>query len=281
MIVEGLVSPSNEMQLKILKKLYDTLRQDLDPMEKGMICYYTLNNLHLFMDGNGRTSRFLYQLYCNNFNDEYLYHPDSVEDTSKRYKFEKDNNLNSVKEFLNTVNYNLFLNMLSSGDIYDCDRMHEYNRVSTFPVDLFADEHFKTTFLADDVVKELGSKAKEVARNISNTNCNFSIAGIAMCKLLTRRNELQKMMELNDQHFEQVARDYHVNTKGNLLFYVGSQGEYGSDVHTEKWDTATCKEFLSISEDLLLKQYDMIVEASKYFVKKNNKDLDYEGSILR
>ena len=77
MIVSGLVSPSNKIQNKILMKLFDTLHEDLDPMAKGMICYYALNNLHLFRDGNGRTSRFFYQLFCNNFNDEYLYHIDS------------------------------------------------------------------------------------------------------------------------------------------------------------------------------------------------------------
>lgn len=107
MIVEGLVSPSNDMQINILKKLYDTLHKNIDSNAKGMICYYTLNNLHLFEDGNGRTSRFFYQLFTSNYNEDYLYHPDSKEDLSKRTDFEQENGLSSVEKFLNTVNYNL------------------------------------------------------------------------------------------------------------------------------------------------------------------------------
>ncbi len=275
MIVDGLVSPSNKMQMVILKKLYDTLQEDIDPQAKAMTCYYTINNLHLFQDGNGRTSRFFYQLYSNNLNEEYLYHPNSAEDTSKRYKFEKDNNLSSPEQFLNIINYNLYSNMLSDGIIHDTKRMREYSRVSTYTVDLFSDEHFKTTFLSDEVVKELGDEAKEVARNISNRNCNFSISGLAMCELLTRNNTIEKYIELNDEHFKRVSEKNNIDATGNLLFYVGSNDEYGSDVHAEEWDAKTCKEYVAISEKLLLDQYEMIVEASKYYANKKQ-----EGATL-
>lgn len=281
MIVGGLVSPSNETQMNILKKLYDTLREDLDSVAKGIICYYTLNNLHLFQDGNGRISRFLYQLFCDSINEEYLYHPDSMEDTSKRTKFEQANELFSVEQFLNIVNYNMFLNMLSDGTIYDCERIHEYNRISTYTVDLYSEEHFKTTFLSDNVVKELGDDAKEVSRNISNRNCNFSIAGLAMCELLTRKNQMQKFIDLNDKHFRKVSEKYKIDTTGNLLFYVGSKGEYICDVHTEKWDIKTCKEYLLISKRLLLEQYDMIVETSKYYANKRKETVYKEGNALK
>jgi hypothetical protein len=281
MIVEGLVSPSNDMQINILKKLYDTLHKNIDSNAKGMICYYTLNNLHLFEDGNGRTSRFFYQLFTSNYNEDYLYHPDSKEDLSKRTDFEQENGLSSVEKFLNTVNYNLLLNKLSDGSIYDCERMHEYNRISTYPVDLYANEHFKTTFLSNDVVKELGEEAKEVSRNISNRNCSFSIAGLAMCELLTKSGQLEHFIELNDKHFSEVSEEYKTSTKGNLLFYIGSNGEFISDVNTEKWDAQTCREYLSISEKLLLEQYDMIVEASKYYAKKKKETVQTQEPALK
>lgn len=281
MIVEGLVSPSNEMQMLILKKLYDTLQEDLDPKAKAITCYYTLNNLHLFQDGNGRTSRFFYQLYSNNLNDEYLYHSDSSEYLSKRNNFEKENNLSSVEAFLSIINYNLYLNMLSNGTIYDCHRMHEYNRISTQIVGLSAEEHFETTFLSDEVVKQLGDEAKEVARNISNRNCSFSISGLAMCVLLTRKKTIQKHIELNDNHFKKVSENNNIDATGNLLFYVGSNDKYGTDVHTEEWDAETCKEYVLISEKLLMDQYEMIVKASKYYASKGQEDEKQEDKSLK
>ncbi len=281
MIVDGLVSPSNEMQMVILKKLYDTLQEDLDAHAKAVTCYYTLNNLHLFQDGNGRTSRFFYQLYTNNFNEEYLYHPNSTEDQSKRYKFERENDLPPVEAFLNEVNYNLYLNMLSNGIIYDCPRMHEYNKVSNYTVDLYSEEHFKTTFLSDDVVKELGAEAEEVARNISNRNCRFSLAGVAMCELLTRKNTIQKYLELNDKHFKRVSEENNVDLTGSLLFYIGSNDEYGADVHTEEWDAETCREYLSISEKLLVSQYEMTVAAAKYYVNKKQAKTSKEDKSIK
>lgn len=282
MIVEGLVSPSNEMQMIILKRLYNSLKEEISAEAKGMICYYTLNNLHLFKDGNGRTSRYFYQLYNNKFDEEYLFHPDSKEDQSKRTKFEKENGISRVEYFLNDVNYNIFLNKLDDGSIYDCERMREYTRISTHISELFVDQHFDTPFLSDVVVSQLGKYAKEFARNISNRNCQISLSGIAMCELLTKRNVIQHFIELNDEHFKEVSEKFKIDIKGNLLFYVGSNGEFKADVNTESWDLETCLEYIKISEKLLLEQFEMIVEASKYYSnikQQNNEQVDTVNSV--
>lgn len=281
MIVEGLVSPSNEMQVIILKKLYDTLQEDIDSETKGMICYYTLNNLHLFKDGNGRTSRYFYQIFSGNFNEKYLYHIDSKEDLSKRKNFEQENGLMRVEEFLNNVNYNIFLGKLDNGSIYNCERMHEYMRIDTQVMDLNVDEHFDTPFLSDEVITQLGSKSKEFARNISNRNCQFTLSGIAMCELLTKLNKMQNFIELNDDHFREVSEKFNVETKGNLVFYVGSKGEYKADVNAENWDVKTCLEYIKISEKNLIEQYDMIVEASKYYSNKKQENIEQDGPTLK
>lgn len=277
MIVEGLVSPSNEMQMIILEKMFNCLKSDINDEAKGMICYYTLNNLHLFKDGNGRTSRYFYQLFTKNFNTEYLFHPELKENQTKRTKFEKENGIFRVEEFLNMINYNIFLNKLADGSIHDCERLHEYTRVSTCIHDVNVDQHFDTPFLSDEVVSQLGSNAKEFARNITNRNCQITMSGIAMCELLSKNNLLQHFIDLNDEHFKTVSEQYKTDTKGYLIFYVGSNGKYKADVQTEKWDVQTCLDYVKISEKLLIEQFDMIVEASKYYsnVKQDKKEKDY------
>ena len=223
------------------------------------------------------------QFLLNKFNEEYLFHPDSKEDQSKRSKFEKENGISRVEDFLNDVNYNILLNKLDDGSIYDCERMREYTRISTHISDLFADQHFDTPFLSNDVVSQLGKNAKEFARNISNRNCQFSLSGIAMCELLTKKNVIQHFIELNDEHFKEVSKTFKVDTKGNLLFYIGSNGEFKADVQTENWDVETCMEYIKISEKLLLEQYEMIVEASKYYsnIKQQNREQTDEINSVR
>ena len=62
MLAGDLVSPTKEVQMKTLEYLTQNMSKVPDKKARATMVYYTLLNLHMFSDGNGRTSRFMYDL---------------------------------------------------------------------------------------------------------------------------------------------------------------------------------------------------------------------------
>lgn len=62
MVVAGLISPNRETQTKVLDYGIDALAQMSNPRYRAASAYYMINDLHVFPDGNGRTSRAVFEL---------------------------------------------------------------------------------------------------------------------------------------------------------------------------------------------------------------------------
>lgn len=62
MIVNGLISPNQETQTRVLNYEIDALAQMNNPRYRATSAYYIINDLHMFPDGNGRTSRTVFEL---------------------------------------------------------------------------------------------------------------------------------------------------------------------------------------------------------------------------
>lgn len=73
MIAGDMVAPTREVQDKVLDYLMSNISKIQDKRSKAAITYYTLLNLHMFSDGNGRTARFMYDLISGDL-DEKFYH---------------------------------------------------------------------------------------------------------------------------------------------------------------------------------------------------------------
>ena len=86
MIVDSCISPKGEIQEKYFDKIVEFFKDinNKDDIAIGM--YYLINYLHLFQDGNGRTSRFVYETMTNSdfkdFDGKYFRHEPGKE-TSK------------------------------------------------------------------------------------------------------------------------------------------------------------------------------------------------------
>ena len=86
MIVGECISPKGEIQERYFDKIVDFLKgvNNKDDMAIGM--YYLINYLHLFQDGNGRTSRFVYETMTNSdfqdFSGKFFRH-EQGKDTSR------------------------------------------------------------------------------------------------------------------------------------------------------------------------------------------------------
>ncbi len=88
-----MVAPTREVQDKVLEYLMNNMKRIKDNKSKAAVVYYTLLNLHMFSDGNGRTSRFMYDLMSGDLNEvniAYYFHKDSNCISEEKNQLEDD-----------------------------------------------------------------------------------------------------------------------------------------------------------------------------------------------
>ena len=66
------VSPTTEVKNYVISNLFELIQKS-DDKTSGELLYYIMLDLHIFKDGNGRTSRFLYDIYNDSFGEWYWY----------------------------------------------------------------------------------------------------------------------------------------------------------------------------------------------------------------
>ena len=86
MCAGGLVYPDNEIQSRYFEKIAEALKNVKGKKDRATMMFYLINELHLFEDGNGRTSRAVFEMLNNdNFsfeNNDTLIH-DNKNDCAK------------------------------------------------------------------------------------------------------------------------------------------------------------------------------------------------------
>lgn len=94
------MAPSRKVQGIILNDITESLKGIKDNHYRATLAYYTVNNLHLFADGNGRTSRAVYEIFDNpNFNlsgENFIHKTNSVDESSGHWKFERAHSIQST-----------------------------------------------------------------------------------------------------------------------------------------------------------------------------------------
>lgn len=60
-----LVAPEPDLQKQLFGEYLDAIKKIDDKDKRALLAYYAINNLHLFSDGNGRTSRAVFALIKN------------------------------------------------------------------------------------------------------------------------------------------------------------------------------------------------------------------------
>lgn len=94
------MAPSRKVQGIILNDITESLKGIKDNHYRATLAYYTVNNLHLFADGNGRTSRAVYEIFDNpNFNlsgENFIHKTNSVNEVGGYGKFERAHGIQST-----------------------------------------------------------------------------------------------------------------------------------------------------------------------------------------
>ena len=126
MCAGGLVSPDNEIQIRYFEKIADALKNVKEKKDRATMMFYLINELHLFEDGNGRTSRAVFEmLNSDDFsfeNNDTLFHDDKNDHAKVDHnEFQKNNSIEGSYCVEQCSNCFLYKALVQSGVIPNTD----------------------------------------------------------------------------------------------------------------------------------------------------------------
>lgn len=204
MLAGDLVSPTKEVQMKVLEYLTQNISKVQDKKARAAMVYYTLLNLHMFSDGNGRTSRFMYDLISGDLSEEkisYYFHKDS------NYVKEQTNNLEDSKGILdiywvNQIPDDLLRSQLS---FIPKDILEKYNWIT---VGRTNSSPATESIVPKSVLEQLSKKELKDLDKIllDGYGQSFAPSGLAMLYVSNKKGELSEWININDRKAQELEK---------------------------------------------------------------------------
>ncbi|MBR5389166.1 Fic family protein [Candidatus Saccharibacteria bacterium] len=205
------VAPAEDVQMEVLEDATEALGEIQDTKHRAAMSYFVINGLHLFPDGNGRTSRAVYEVLENpEFdlgNKESLKH----HDTGVAYgheKFEREKEISSAEIALGIALRSVTQDMLYSGDVSEKFGEHQTNLQILYGAEL-------KIHLTDEAKEELSDEEKKA---VDRAFMDGDIALLALAKMLTEKGTYDEIAE------------------ASTLEYTGGEKIVGIEVTEEDFD---------------------------------------------
>ena len=189
-----------EIQQKYFDKMAQLLKSVNGRKNKATIMYYLINELHLFRDGNGRTSRCVYELLANkDFNlDNSDYFSHNEEDVAKISgpKFEKAKNILRTEYAGNYASYFLLRYLIDlglidvNGDLMTIAQVRTMNDADA--------QGYSGVYISESAKQNISVKEVElVNRALLDNNEIYSVGGLTMLVMLSKKKNIEKLEEFN------------------------------------------------------------------------------------
>ncbi len=204
MCAGGLVSPDNEIQNRYFEKISNALKNVKVKKDRATMMYYLINELHLFEDGNGRTSRAIFEIINNpNFsfdNNDLLMHDDKFNAAKiDSGEFERSNNIEGSETAEICSNCFLYKALIKSGIIPNTEFYTKKAIVTTDAATLLEPNMNEMTssnnnpvFVPDNVIKQISSiQYSQIQNSLANNNGNtITTSGMALLLASIRSGKL-------------------------------------------------------------------------------------------
>ena len=192
MIVGQLKAPKKEIQNKAIEKMAKMLKQVKNVNYKAVIMYNLLNYLHLFEDGNGRTSRLVYDLILNgeiNKNDiKKYYSHETGEIVGKRNSWDKTRNVQDPTTITTVASQFLMKYLLNEGLIYSPNEdLSKHLCIKTI-----SGGESSALYMSKNNKSQLSRKTLDyVNRALTDNNESISSSALSLLIMLTQKEDLQ------------------------------------------------------------------------------------------
>ena len=256
-------APSKRVQGVILSEAVDALKSINDNKYRAALGYYLVNGLHLFPDGNGRTSRAVYEVFENpNFNlasdDSLAYHTQNQ--AYGHGKFEKEKNIRSSEEALILALDFLKFDLVREGKI---NSIILKKRVS---LEKGVYDSVPDIYFTEDAEKNLTDQEK---RRVKQAFLNEDIASTALLAALTRKGSFDRVMSActqnngidNEVRLEVLKQDLDTGKVNKLAGEV-----------FDGWTAQDYKAFVNTTEIIQKFQFDKLIDFFKMPEKYKSRD---------
>lgn len=195
-----LIAPEPELQRELFEEYLDAIKKTKGKEKKALLAFYAINNLHFFIDGNGRTSRAVYYLirdgdlsHVNDLishNDRFAFDLKQYDwfdgdDGSGRRNFLLDNGIKSVKEMRMVATDFLRYEMMSTGELDE--NIGEKN----IYVNSMVSSHGLVGVMMHRKNRQALSRKEQVDLNfaMSDGGMGTTIAGLALASIIEEKGQ--------------------------------------------------------------------------------------------
>ena len=190
----NLKAPKAEIQNKYFEKIIEILKNVRGRKNKATVLFYLINYLHLFEDGNGRTSRMIYDLIANGKIDEKdksMYTHAENENIGDRWGFLNERNISDPLLVENCASFFLLRYLIHYNLIHGNNE--DISKYAAIQTKIFTGSE---VYINEQSKKELSAKSVfQIKRALEDNNENFSSAALAMLVILTQKKALKQLKD--------------------------------------------------------------------------------------
>jgi hypothetical protein len=201
MTASDLVAPTREVQDKVLEYLINNMKNIKEPKAKAAAFYYTLLNLHMFSDGNGRTSRFMYDLISGDLNESnvaYYFHKDSSQTQEQKNQLEEEKGILDIS-IVNRIPDEILAEQLQ---FIPSGMLELYPWITVGHTESSPDTD---KIIPEEILKQLSEKELRNLDIILRDGYGVSLcpSGLAMLYVIQKKGQLNEWVKYNKQAEEQ------------------------------------------------------------------------------
>ena len=293
-IAGELVATTKSVREEIIKQLVDYLKQEPNMKEAATLIYCLLINFHMFSDGNGRTARFIYDLFSNNLDEsQFMYYFHKEDNT--HYDGKKD--FEEVRGIADLGEINWITNSFIEDDIKDIleEFPHLDNKVIVCGIGGFyanrqnkLEEMFKEKFDLDLTEEEY---AELVQLLTDDGGVIYTPSGLGMLMVSIEKGDIEEWINMNEELIESCKDDPSIyrTVSQRMAFSIKKGMELLS-----KWTTEDFRKVIKIANQVKQRQlshlisvfmrpeaysYDGSIPLKDYFVDRNSVNKDVKKSL--
>ncbi|MCR5832654.1 MAG: Fic family protein [Candidatus Saccharibacteria bacterium] len=262
---KNLIAPEPELQKELFNEYFEAIKKIDDKEKKALLAYYAINNLHLFSDGNGRTSRAVYLLIKNgnvsNANDV-VAHNDNIkirldedmdsDDGSGRENFITENGIIPVEEINDVANMFLQEQMVKDGllseELAD-KKIYIYSvRERGKIVSVMMSDKNKEG-LSEEEIKCLNYAMSDGGGGVRNS----TLAGLTIAAVLSQKGSAKAVIErsLKDENRLPIRVNFDYDSSDNVVREVKKT--------FAGWTSDDYKKTIEMYEDIKRRQCETII----------------------
>lgn len=293
-IAGELVATTKSVREETIKQLIEYLKQEPDMKEAATLIYCLIINFHMFSDGNGRTARFIYDLFSNKIDESqfmYYFH----DENNQHYEGKKD--FEQVRGIIDLGEINWITNSFIEGDIKDIieEYPHLDNKIIVCGIGgFYADRQnrlekmFKEEFNLDLTEEEY---AELVQLLTDDGGVIYTPSGLGMLLVSIEKDDIEAWIKMNEELIEDCKDDPSIysTVSQRMAFSI----KKGKDL-LSKWTSDDFRKVIKVANQAKQRQlshlinvfinpddylYDGVTPLKDYFVNQNSVNKDVNKSL--